>query len=203
MKERLIIFFIIVSWLLFPQKIFAETYLPEEPGTYPVKVSYIEKNKTIEKVVYVTVRSKDTIIVGDIAIDAKDFSLTPQQAKKVTIDQAIKYGKAKAWSTIDGSEKLIDSIDLSKVSSTAGVYDVTYSTNEQASKTVKVTVVRSLLENYELNSYGNKFKSSYWQTLLTIGFVLTLILLTPLLIVIFSSRNILKEVKQLSDLFLK
>ncbi|MBO0453198.1 MULTISPECIES: hypothetical protein [Enterococcus] len=203
MKKRVIILCLFFSCWLFPQESFSETTLPNEPGTYPVKTSYVEDGKELQKIIYVTVKSEDTVIVGDVAIDAKDFLMTVDQAKRLTAKQAINYSEAKAWSTIDGSEKVITTVDLSSIRPETGVYQAAFSTNEGVTKIVNVTVDEPLLGNRELNNYQNKFVSSSWRFLLTLGFLLVLILLTPLVIVLFSSRNIVQVINELIEIFSK
>ena len=199
MKKLILLLILVLSMI--PVKAFSETELPNEPGTYPVEASYIEEGKKLQKTVYVTVKSDDTVIVGDIAIDAKSFVLTPQQAKKITAKKAIDYSEAKAWSTIDGTEKIIRGVDLSELQPIEGVYNVKFTTAGGVSKTVTATVGEALLGNRDFNSYDASFESSYWRVLLGISILLVLILATPLLIVLFSSRNIVQIVQELTDFF--
>ena len=203
MKNRFVALLVLLISACYPLKSIAETKLPEEPGTYPVTTSYTEDGKELKRTLYVTVKSPDTTIVGDTAIDAKAFVVTADQVEKLTAEEAISYSNAKAWSTIDGSEKVISTVDLSQVRPEEGTYEVTFSTREAVSRTVSVTVTTPLLGNRELNSYQSPFESSHWRFVLTLSFLLTLILLTPLLIVIFSSKNIVQVVNQLIEIFSK
>lgn len=199
MKKLALLLILLLTMI--PLKAFSETELPTEPGTYPAEASYIEDGKKLQKTVYVTVKGEDTVIVGDIAIDAKSFVLTPQQVKRITAKKAIDYSEAKAWSTIDGTERIIRGVDLSELQPIEGVYDVTFSTAGGVSKTVNATVGEALLGNRDFNSYDDSFEASYWRVLLAISIFLAVILATPLLIVLFSSRNIVQIVQELTDFF--
>lgn len=201
MRKLVAFLLLLLSGLALPINSSGDTELPENPGTYPVRTSYLEHGKKLQKKVYVTVKGPNTVIVGDIAIDANDFFLTVEQAKVLTTKQAIEYSQATAWSTIDGTEKVIGSVDLSNLSANEGSYNVTFSTKEGISKKVKAAVAAPLLGNHELNSYQDYFSKSYWRFLLTIGLSLALVLATPLLIVLISSKNILQVVEQLIAIF--
>ncbi|WP_137662548.1 hypothetical protein [Enterococcus hulanensis] len=163
MKKLLLIIVLLLTMV--PLKVFSETELPNEPGTYPIKVSYVEDGKELFKTVYVTVRSEDTEIIGDVAIDAKAFLLTTHQVEKITAREAIDYSGARAWSIVD------------------------------------VTVSEVLLNNPDFNSSKIPFESSYWQVQLVISIFLAQLLAIPLLLVLFSSRNIVQIVQELTDFF--
>lgn len=203
MKKRIITFLLILSCFVFSSLCFAETKLSEEPGTYPVITSYLEDGKELKKTVYVTIKGPNTVIDGNVAIDAKDFRLTIDQVKEISERKAIYYSDAKAWSTIDGTEKDITSVDLSNLRLSEGVFELTFSTREGVSKTVNVIIDAPLLGNSDFNSYGNVFDKSYWRFQLTVGSLLALLLATPLLIIVFSSRNIVHVIDQLIDIFSK
>ena len=199
MKKLLLIIVLLLTMV--PLKVFSEMELPNEPGTYPIKVSYVEDGKELFKTVYVTVRSEDTEIIGDVAIDAKAFLLTTHQVEKITAREAIDYSGARAWSIVDGTEKIIGEVDLSQLQPIDGEYNVTFSTVEGVSKTVDVTVSEVLLNNPDFNSSKIPFESSYWQVQLVISIFLAQLLAIPLLLVLFSSRNIVQIVQQLTDFF--
>lgn len=201
--KKIIFLLLLISCVGFPVKGLSENDLPKEPGTYPVRTSYVEDSNELEKMIYVTVKGPNTVIEDGIAIDAKDFILTIQQLKKLTAQKAIIYSEAKAWSTIDGSEKAIATVDLSNLQPVEGVYKAVFSTQEGVSKTVNVTVGVKLLGNKDFNSYKSMFEKSYWRFLLVIGLLLVVILSTPVVIVVLSGKNMVKVIDQLIDIFSK
>lgn len=203
MNKRIVFLCLLIGCFFLPITTRSEAALPKEPGTYPVETTYVEEGKKLQKTVYVTVKSEDTVMDGGVAIDAKNFFMTTKQAETITAKQAIAYSEAKAWSTVDGSEKVITLIDLSAIRPVAGVYHATFATREGISKTVNVTVDEALLGNNELNRYENTFNTNYWRFVLTLGVLLVLVLLTPIVIVLFSSRNIIQVVNQLIEIFSK
>lgn len=80
-------------------------------------------------------------VVGDNeSIIADDFSLTPAEAATLTETQAISMAGAKAWAHQTGADVAITSVDISKVQTGKGVYDVTFATAKGTSITVKAIV---------------------------------------------------------------
>ncbi len=90
-------------------------------GAYPTTLSVNGVTKTIT----VNVVDNTTVIIGDIAISAIDFTIRVQDEASTTNAVILTKSKAKAWNTVTGTDltnKIV--VDSSKLMPAVGVYPV-------------------------------------------------------------------------------
>ncbi len=118
------------------------------PGVYPVKLSATDTNDTAEKIVYVTVTNSDTIINGNTALYAKNFTIDVSSASTVDV---ITSSSAKAWQLNNGHKLIVNykdttEVDALKAAMSGGVYPVTLTATDSidtVERTIYVTVTDS------------------------------------------------------------
>lgn len=194
-----------ISWLLFllcftvidPTTVQAELSLPEEPGTYPIETEYVEENDSTNRIFYVTVTTKNTVIQGQSAIDAKNFELLANEVKQLTSAEILKRSEAKAWSTADGSELPIDPVDFSEVEAKPGTYAVRLSSGNRVTKVLKLRVIESAEFKKRLSL------ADHWIFRLVITSLLIMVLLIPLGLILFASKSMTDTINQLLSIFHK
>lgn len=77
-------------------------------------------------------------------LTADDFSLTVEEAKNLTEDQAKTLSNVKAWNADTNANTAISKVDISEVKAEQGVYDVTFTTVKGKSITVKAVVGKTI-----------------------------------------------------------
>lgn len=113
----------------------------KDAGTYVVTIEYEENGKTINKEVRITVTKDDTVIQGDIAINADAISIDAEQVAMATDAFWIASANAKAWRTTTLEALPIVSVDASQVQNVAGQYLLTFTTIDAVATSVAVSVV--------------------------------------------------------------
>ncbi|MCL2323265.1 MAG: DUF5011 domain-containing protein, partial [Oscillospiraceae bacterium] len=102
-----------------------------EVGAYPISYSVTDKNgmtKAAKSIV--SVSGKETVIIGDNAIDAHDFSLSVSEAKTITEEQILAKAGVDAWN-IPSGEDLTDvvQIDKTELKGSVGQYKISMNIN--------------------------------------------------------------------------
>ncbi|TLG71818.1 hypothetical protein [Culicoidibacter larvae] len=113
----------------------------KDAGTYSVTIEYEENGQTINKEVRITVTKDDTVIQGNIAINAEPISISPEQVADATDAFWISSANAKAWRTTTLEELPIISVDASQIQNREGQYLLTFTTVDAVATSVAVTVI--------------------------------------------------------------
>lgn len=198
MKKIIGISLLMLSLTVFiPIKAHAELKLPEEPGTYPVETEYTEDSESAKRTFYVTVTTKNTVIEGQSAIDAKAFELRETEVADLTEKEILNRSQAKAWSTKDGQLLSINHVDFSELRPTQGSYTITLGVSDQVKKTLKIKVVATSIYKQRLSI------SSHWFFRLVITGLLVIALLVPLGLILWVLKNMTNTLNQLLAIFQK
>ncbi len=100
-----------------------KSLIKAELGSYAVTLSVNDVSKAIS----VTVKNDDTILVGDMAISAHDFSLTTKNIPNLSRDMVKTSSGLKAWNTKTGADLSNNIlIDLSLIKPKPGYYKVSF-----------------------------------------------------------------------------
>lgn len=167
-------FFLICVFLLLlsiPQEVFGEETTPvsineqqayqkalkmfeEVPGTYPITLKYLLDDEIVEKQVFITVKSEDTVVSDGMAIDAESIVVDRKEVALLTNTDWIHLSHARAWQTKDGSPLAITGVDSSQIEHQLGDYPLIFKTINQLEIEVTVSVREgnsSARTIYELN----------------------------------------------------
>jgi len=95
-------------------------------GKYHVTYSLTDSDGNIAvSVCVITVKGKDTVVIGDNAIDAQDFSINRSEMMSMTDADIINRAKITAWNIPNGSDLMSAiQIDKSDLRETAGQYKI-------------------------------------------------------------------------------
>ncbi|TLG77368.1 beta strand repeat-containing protein [Culicoidibacter larvae] len=94
----------------------------------------------VEQTVYVTVTDNNTVINGDEALYARNFSMEASDVASLDDTQIILLAEAKAWNINDGNS-IPFTVDASQLLAEVGTYPVTFATAAGTERTIYVTVV--------------------------------------------------------------
>lgn len=172
MKKSMIFLMSILFFLLpMPQVVFGEETTPvskneqqayqkaltmfeEVPGTYPITLKYLLDDEIVEKKVFITIKSEDTVVSDGMAIDAESIVVDRKKVAGLTDADWINLSHAKAWQTKDGSPLAITGVDSSQIQHQLGDYPLIFKTINQLEIEVTVSVREgnsSARTIYELN----------------------------------------------------
>lgn len=130
-------------------------------GTYKVTLQYLDGDKVTEKTIAMTIRGKNTVVDGVLAIDAKDISVSGEQAASATAEDWIAWSEAKAWRIDDLAAVALVGLDAGAVKPVVGSYALVV-TAEGGIKTQAVVNVTSdaVLDD----DYNKNMQDGYWYT---------------------------------------
>ncbi|TLG73009.1 hypothetical protein [Culicoidibacter larvae] len=111
-------------------------------GTYEVEITYGNNGRTLTETVLMTITDVNTVVNGNIAIDAADFVVSQSQVTSMDNAAWLKAAEAQAWRT-DTQVLLNVQADTGHVVKAAGIYPVTFVTDGGVQTTVNVQVVDS------------------------------------------------------------
>lgn len=182
------------------------------PGTYPLKLTFEENGRVIEKQTNVTIKGENTIVKADEAIDANNITVSIDQVKKLTNVDWVEQAKAKAWRTDTLQEIPITYVDSAKIKPAIGTYELCFATDIVETR-VTVTVVKGVVsidENtipffeeatkVDIQSKWTTFEVALY-SILKISFVFMLLL--PLFLLFFQYVIILRAVKKIVQMVIK
>ncbi|MGY3777291.1 hypothetical protein [Isobaculum melis] len=228
MKKKLIVscLLLMLSVLILPQQVNAEEviYSSEQEakeekfkelvdkgvavGTYPIYIRFQHSQQVMEKLIYLTLKEKNTIIQGNIAIDVQDISVTEAEVAQLSEAEWIARTHAKAWSTVNPQTTFPIRVDSQNVKSQAGQYTLLFYTEENVQTKAVVTVQKKAVPNaYQKNKeqpgYENYLQQNKvgWQLFekwygLFLQIVLFLMLVLPCLLFILQYLATNKLVKK-------
>lgn len=182
----------------------------KEAGTYAVTIQYQDGDLLLEKVVYMTIKAKNTVVTGSIAIDAKDVSITGDQLQKLTNEDWVRLTEARAWRTDTLETVAISKVDASQVKPQAGTYPLVITAEQGPSTTVQVSVTSNAIninQAYQQNMGASWYETKYpnnpfsfmdyeaWFSIV-VHAVLIIMFLLPLLLLLIHYLITSKVVKQ-------
>ncbi|TLG71094.1 hypothetical protein [Culicoidibacter larvae] len=130
-------------------------------GTYRVTLQYLDGDKVTEKTIAMTIRGKNTVVDGVLAIDAKDISVTGEQVVSATAEDWIAWSEAKAWRIDDLAAVALVDLDAGAIKPVIGTYVLVVSAEGgvQTRAAVHVTSNAVLDDDYNKNK-----QAGYWYT---------------------------------------
>ncbi|TLG72759.1 hypothetical protein [Culicoidibacter larvae] len=182
----------------------------KEAGTYAVTIQYQDGDLLLEKVVYMTIKAKNTIVSGSIAIDAKDVSISGDALQNMTDEEWVRLTEARAWRTDTLDTVSINNVDASQVRPQVGTYPLTVSALDGPSTTVQVSVTSNVIninQAYQQNMGASWYETKYpnnpftfmdyetWFSIV-VHVILIIMFLLPLLLLLIHYLITSKVVKQ-------
>lgn len=184
-----------------------------DAGTYPVKIQYEVDGHLIKKTIFLTLKSKNTKIEGNIGINANDVVIYQDEVNQMQKEDWLGRTKAKAWQIDDPQKNLQIEVDVTKIEAKEGTYLLTLTTINQIQTTAKINVVKRPIpnayqKNIQLAWFEEKQKTFSWELFesayeifLKASFVAVLLL--PFLILLFEYVATSKLVKRVMQLILQ
>lgn len=167
--------------------------LPEDPGTYPVEVEYIQNEERLTKTIFVTVTGEQTEIFGNLALDANNFSLNIEEANQVSREELIEWANAIAWRT-DNGERLPLTEVTHTIQPVAGEYPVRFTSGEHSISVIATVTGPETLMQKEV------FLDS-WLFRLLLSVTIFIGMLIPIVLLLFSSQSLAKTTAFLTEYF--
>ncbi len=176
--------------------------VPTDAGTYSVHISQTDTTSKIDTDFNLTVTEENTVIVENLAIDAKDFAV--EEDIELSSDLIITMSKAKAWN-IDTLESYdITEVFLDKVSEKQ--YQATLYSFDDINTTITINIVDDYYESLTLDEVDLRLmpyinNSLYKVLMLTLALIIILCYLLFFANIGLHNFRIEREIKKIKKAF--
>lgn len=116
--------------------VFTPETVPSEAGTYLVEFSYDDSRGEIKTVVPTTILDENTVVAGNVVIDAKNISVDSENF----IDEktVVSLSEAKSWNLSTMESYDIEKVDITKVDET--MYTATVYSEADINTTINISI---------------------------------------------------------------